>query len=261
MLSEVTGNLYPFEIRQRLEEFINLRTMENINIAELLKNVPKYYELRSPVWGKVLLYNVKLDSDFPIEVCSLKINEQDIERLICLTKNGHYSKNKGAECILFPANGCTWKNFEWEGYKTGDIIVNIDGRIQMVSDGFHHTVYCSYAYEILDKHILAFDLTHDPQIFARYASPDEKNLLLTAIEENGYQLTSNGLIGPNHKGFRPFDKVLIANANAEWVPAIYERWNSSIGRHMVISQYMTDVDDKHIISYEGNETLVGKKAK
>lgn len=77
-----------------------------MNIAEILKNVPKGTKLYSPAFGEVTLMNVS--SDF--------INVKDtvkVERAFC--SNGNFYKD--GECMLFPSR----ENRDWNTFKKVDI--------------------------------------------------------------------------------------------------------------------------------------------
>lgn len=57
------------------------------------------------------------------------------------------------------------------------------------------------------------------------------------------------------KQFKPFDKILYRNLKGTWFPDLYACSTTS-GFHFMIGQ-RNIVQDKDIISYEGNEHLVG----
>lgn len=255
----------PFETRQKLEEFINLRTMDKIDIASILECVPQYYALQSPAFGKVLFEGIDdSNSAFPIAVWSLNV-EGKIDKCLHFTKYGHLTQRQDAKCMLFPYTFDSWGSFHWEGYKAGDIVINADGMIQLVSEGDSHTICCSY----VQKDDCLLTVEHDHERFFRYASPDEKHLLLAALKRKGYQLgyqlkggNEVGILKVKHKIFKPFQKVLTVNAfgdNDRWCPTFYSYWDEDVHEHMTVDRIT--YKDSEILPYEGNENLAGKEVK
>lgn len=79
---------------------------ENINLTEILKNVPKGTKLWSPLCGECNFVNINYDSTYPITVSS---NKSDF---ITFTEEGFY-RIDGVECLLFPSK----ENRNWQTFK------------------------------------------------------------------------------------------------------------------------------------------------
>lgn len=84
--------------------------MENkLNLAELLKNIPKGTELYSPICGECkLMEALNIDS-----VTAIKVQTKD-GNFWSFAKDGHYTK-EGGECLLFPSkDNRDWSTFNIE---------------------------------------------------------------------------------------------------------------------------------------------------
>ena len=83
---------------------------ENIDLAKILKDCPKGFQLYSPIFGIVYLKSVT-----PYNVYITTIRE--VEAII--TKNGRYfTEYEDSECILFPSKDQRdWSKFTAPGYK------------------------------------------------------------------------------------------------------------------------------------------------
>jgi hypothetical protein len=77
-----------------------------MNIAEILKNVPKGTKLYSPAFGEVIFKKVIGDNILVNDIC-------DIERTFSL--DGKFYKD--GECMLFPSR----ENRDWNTFKKFDI--------------------------------------------------------------------------------------------------------------------------------------------
>ena len=93
--------------------------MENkINIAEILRDMPKDTKLYSPLFGKCNLDRVCTSNGerYPIVL----LTSMDVS--VGFTKNGHYHEGfEDAECLLFPSVKMRdWSKF----FKHGDIVYN-----------------------------------------------------------------------------------------------------------------------------------------
>ena len=90
-----------------------------INIAKILKNVPKGTKLYSLVIGECILLEVKDDDEYPIRV---KINNYDNNNNYeMFTKDGKYfdgDYGANGECLLFPSKeNRNWDKFKIEKYE------------------------------------------------------------------------------------------------------------------------------------------------
>lgn len=86
---------------------------ENLNLVEILKDVPSGTKLWSPICGDCELDNVNSNAtNYPIECISK--NNQGNSISATFTANGEYSHYyANGECVLFPSKG----NRDWSTFK------------------------------------------------------------------------------------------------------------------------------------------------
>ena len=85
---------------------------EDINLVEILKDVPKGTKLWSPLCGECSLYRVDMSSEVPI-IVEVKRDKNNEDCILRFAANGKYfSRLISAECILFPSkNNRDWAYF------------------------------------------------------------------------------------------------------------------------------------------------------
>ena len=82
---------------------------ENLNLVEILKNVPIGTKLYSPVCGECELFNVNVTyKSFPIVCVGI---DDGLEWHF--KANGAFTNNTGVECLLFPS----MENRDWSTFK------------------------------------------------------------------------------------------------------------------------------------------------
>lgn len=131
-----------------------------VNIAEKLKNAKKDTTLWSPLFGPVTLVDAGQ---------MIYVNTND-GRSECFDENGRYFlKNSGCysvDCLLFPAQGETWKNWkksEKSQFKVGDWIITDKNHVWLVdkdcsTTGYHYRLIAPHGkvevgeYEAVDAH-------------------------------------------------------------------------------------------------------------
>lgn len=101
---------------------------ENLNLCQILKDCPKGTKLWSPVWGDVVLKEIKDGDSSPIKLASVYAD------LIAFHPNGKIYDLKEAECVLFPSKDQRdWskftpvKRFNPEEFQPFDKILVRDG--------------------------------------------------------------------------------------------------------------------------------------
>lgn len=165
--------------------------MENLDLTEILKNVPKGTKLYSTTHGdicfKFINYN---DSVYPI-VCYENGNEYHF------TKEGKYHYNYNGECVLFPSKEQRdWSKFKLPcQFKIGDVLTSKDGWVIAIfnkedylptggnSDVLYYNCFYNVRYnECLIKTSYGIGRTND----YRYATETEKNILFDRLQEKGY---------------------------------------------------------------------------
>lgn len=123
-------------MKVRIENNKNIQTMEqkDIDIYEILKDMPADTELYTPLSGKVGLSYIAL-------------NKEAGEAILVKNKGGEYSFNKngrwmeGGEVLLFPSNEMRdWSKF----FKKGDVLVSNDSDSHIIFKGFSKNDYTTF---------------------------------------------------------------------------------------------------------------------
>lgn len=169
--------------------------MEELNLAELLKNTPKGTELYSPICGECkLIEALNIDS-----VTAIKVQTEN-GNVWSFAKNGHYSK-EGGECLLFPSkNNRNWSTFKIEdnSLKVGDHIMRektgeifILTQIKQSEEGFWvEKINCSQ---------------------------DSYSIYVSVDEFGKYKKVEKF----RPEWLKPFDRVLVRSGKATWEAALF----------------------------------------
>lgn len=240
------------------------------NIAEILKKCPSGTELYSPICGECYLYWV-------IDEVRLNGVKVDGEIVVYDNNRSKYSFYKDGtqhpmgECLLFPSKeNRDWSTFNnTKRFKKGDFIhnrnwtciyygVNDNGAIQCFAfipwDWDRNTSTEWYDVRPTEKPKIGVGYINKE---TRLATEDEKALLLSAIEYNGFEWDAEKLeLRKKEPEFKPFDKVLVRDdIGGVWRLAQYEfkDKNKEIYMHSVVG----GVYWRYCIPYEGNEHLLG----
>ena len=156
--------------------------MENINIAELLKDCPLGMELESTIFENVKLkYVSEYHVDFPI--CIETISGLTYH----LTKYGQISCSETAKCVIFPKNGRNWEGFQ-RPFKEGDVIFGDNGGCSYITifkgyrDRYSFNYYVSYTsfgrFHIND---------YADSLNLRLATEKERQKFFEVVKHRGYQ--------------------------------------------------------------------------
>lgn len=90
---------------------------ENIDLVEILKNVPEGTPLWSPIFGDVEFERIDTEDDYYPIVCSTTDDEETF------TKEGYiYEAFENAECVLFPSR----EQRDWSKFNTKNRIESIE---------------------------------------------------------------------------------------------------------------------------------------
>ncbi len=227
-----------------------------MDIAKILKNVPKGTKLYSPIFGEVELCEV--DGEF------IRINYTGFTA--GFYSDGKYNKN--GECMLFPSReNRDWDNFYICPFKKGDFIVKGGLDSNKFIAIFSH-LGGPYEYTTNYLCLLSPDGKFKPKSDfgignvqeARLATESEKKKLLDTIKRNGYTWNSDTLtLEEVHKyniySLKPFDKVLARDTNINaWVCRIYSHYRNTSNYRYVC----TDNSYIQCIPYnDDTEHLVG----
>jgi len=235
------------------------------NIAEILKDCPKGTKLYSPICGECELLEITNRYALAIRVKCVKS-----KRIFIFSADGRfmYNGNEG-ECLLFPSKeNRDWSTFNYtKRFKKGDFIhnrdftciyygVNDNGAIQFFAfipwDWNRNTATEMYDVRPTENPKIGIGYINNE---TRLATEDEKTLLLTAIEYNGYVWDAEKLeLRKKEPKFKPFDKVLVRDFNdSKWIPALYGfKVEIPSSKHIVAGGGKW----KQCIPYEGNEYLL-----
>ena len=158
---------------------------ENLNLVELLKDVPKGTLLYSPLLGEVKLDGINDLLSFPVSVIDKKGDKHSF------TKQGTFFLSNG-ECLLFPSKDQrNWSKYQ-RPFVNGDIITSKEGGVAL----FSHTKPRFECDNVVYYHCLFYS----PQTFklgldygigsvsdCKFATEEEKQKLFQAIKDNGYK--------------------------------------------------------------------------
>lgn len=212
-----------------------------INLAKILKHCPKGMKLYSPIFGEIKFFTV-----FNNEYIDTYTSAGNILRF---QKDGRF--DSGGECMLFPSK----RQKDWDAFqipvKRGDIMMLTDKSAVFIVDAMTDDYVTIIAY--VDKYSTFRTGGH---ILLNYipASEDMKKKFFDAMDKAGYTWDGETLKKKQKSQFKPFDKVLVRDAESDkWRCTFYSHFDSkSRYNHNTISgRYIM------CIPFEGNEHLVG----
>ena len=91
---------------------------ENLNLEKILKNCPQGTKFYSILFGEVVFYKIKKESNYPI-IC-IKTDGNYCET----TSDGRYYENWDGECTLFPSKDQRdWSKFTSPWRKMDNMLV------------------------------------------------------------------------------------------------------------------------------------------
>lgn len=232
--------------------------MENkINIAEILRDMPKDTKLYSPLFGEVKFKEVVSDNTFPIKVLS-KI---PLSPFGSFTENGfYYADIEDTEVMLLPS--CEMRDWS-KFFKHGDVVRNPHNEMIAVFDGWANDDYTEFNTTInyYKDHTFGEEEVCDTECFVK-ANDEQKTLFIAAAEKHyGGRYNPKTLqvdpvkVSKPMCSFKPFQKVLVRDAKDDvWKADFFSNYvedDESLPYICVGSLY------KLCIPYEGNEHLLG----
>ena len=233
--------------------------MENkINIAEILRDMPKGTKLYSPLFGKCELIGV----DNIKYLIAIKAQRIDGAISKGIMKDGRYFNGyEDAECSLYPsAKMRCWDKF----FKRGDVLVDEDLETAVVFDGWANGDYTEFNTTI--NHYKISDAWGKGDICCTllfHKATDEERAEFIAASEKYYGGKYNPetlqvepiKVAELKCPFEPFDKVLVrCNEDSVWRCEFfshYNTFNKQLPYVCLSSVY------KYCIPYEGNQHLLG----
>lgn len=233
---------------------------DKINIAEILRNMPKGTKLYSPLFGKCELVDVCTDGygDF----IRIEHDPHDANKKVykSFSSNGRYFEFlKGTECLLFPsAKMRCWSKF----FKRGDVVYNPNSKMLAIFDGWVNDDYTEFNTTInyYKDHTFGEEEVCDTECFVK-ANDEQKTLFIATEKHYGgkynpetLQVEPVKVVEPKCS-FKPFDKVLArCNEDSVWRCELFSHYNTFNKQcpYVCLSSVY-----KYCIPYEGNQHLLG----
>lgn len=234
---------------------------DKINIAEILRDMPKGTKLYSPLFGKCELVDVGTDEygDF----IRIEHDPHDANKKVCksFSSNGRYFEFlKDTECLLFPsAKMRDWSKF----FKRGDVVYNPNSKMLAIFDGWANDDYTEFNTTInyYKDHTFGEEEVCDTECFVK-ANGEQKTLFIAAAEKHyggkynpeTLQVEPVEVVEPKCS-FKPFDKVLVrCNEDSVWRCELFSHYNTFNKQcpYVCLSSVY-----KYCIPYEGNQHLLG----
>lgn len=234
------------------------KKMENkINIAEILRDMPKGTKLYSPLFGKCECIEV-VNSKYPIVIKAQSANGAVTEDF---SGNGRFIDGlEDAECLLFPsAKMCCWDKF----FKRGDIVYNPHSQMYAVFECWANDDYTEFNTTInyYKDHTFGEEDVCDTECFVK-ANDEQKTLFIAAAEKyyggkynpKTLQVEPVKVVEPKCS-FKPFDKVLVrCHKDSVWRCELFSHYNTFNKQFPYVC--LSSVY-KYCIPYEGNQHLLG----
>ena len=231
--------------------------MENkINIAEILRDMPKGTKLYSPLFGKCEYISVVGDKR-PINIGIHNTNNTQYE---AFTEYGcYFSDFEDTDTVLFPsAKMRDWSKF----FKRGDIVYNPHSQMYAVFECWANDDYTEFNTTInyYKDHTFGKEEVCDTECFVK-ANDEQKALFIAAAEKhyggryNPETLHVEPVKVSKHKcSFMPFQEVLVRDSDASiWKAAHFSHYDGEDEY-----PYITTVNAyKQCVPYDCNEYLLG----
>ena len=231
--------------------------MENkINIAEILRDMPKGTKLYSPLFGKCELIGVD-NSKYPIAIKAQRIDGAISKGIM---KDGRYFDGyEDAECSLYPsAKMRCWDKF----FKRGDVVRNPHNEMIAVFDGWANDDYTEFNTTInyYKDHTFGDGEVCDTECFVK-ANDEQKTLFIAAAEKHyGGKYNPETLqvepvkVSIPKCSFEPFQEVLVRDSDAGiWKAAHFSHY---IGEYEY-PYFTTASAYKQCVPYDCNDHLLG----
>lgn len=227
-----------------------------INIAEILRDMPKGTKLYSPLFGKCEYIAVVGDKR-PINIRTSNTTDMQYE---ALTEYGcYFSDFEDTDTVLFPsAKMRDWSKF----FKRGDIVYNPHSQMYAVFECWANDDYTEFNTTInyYKDHTFGEEEVCDTKCFVK-ANDEQKTLFIAAAEKHyggkynpeTLQVEPIKVVEPKCL-LKPFDKVLVRDSDAGiWKAAHFSHY---IGEYEY-PYFTTASAYKQCVPYEGNEHLLG----
>ena len=187
---------------------------KEINIAEILKDMPEGTKLWTPILGKVALISVIYGD----KTYSISVRGNDRLRY-GFTQYGHYYTTEGAELLLFPSRDMkNWSKF----FKEGDVLENTSDEVFPKYVIFKKFVDDKYTtFEAINGIVLGDEpVKYSIQNTLSYSKVEDEEMALEIkkkIQKIIARKTESSV-----PELQPFDKVLVRNHDKyPWCPAFF----------------------------------------
>lgn len=234
--------------------------MENkINIAEILRDMPKGTKLYSPLLGEVKFKEVVFGNIFPIKVLQKAPNSPTVS----FTENGFfYDDIEDAEALLLPSREMRdWSKL----FKRGDVVVNEHSGLVAIFAGWVNDKFTEFNTTInLCKKNNFWDKekeTCPTEYFSKVTDEERAKFIAAAEKHYGgkynpetLQVETVKVVEPKCS-FKPFQKVLVrCNEDSVWRCELFSHYNTF---NKQCSYVCLSSVYKYCIPYEGNQRLLG----
>lgn len=234
--------------------------MENkINIAEILRDMPKGTKLYLPLFGKCKFEGLCDDDKYPITIRPHNTTDTTYE---VLTKYGcYFSEFEDADTVLLPsAKMRSWDKF----FKRGDVVFNEFSGLVAIFDGWvddDYTEFNTTINRIKNGDFWGEEEVCETELFAKVTDEERAEFIAAAEKYYGgkynpetLQVEPVKVVEPKCP-FKPFDKVLVRDDEDEVWKADYfshYEWDDKIAPYVCVGSYF-----RQCIPYEGSEHLLG----
>lgn len=236
--------------------------MENkINIAEILRDMPKGTKLYSPLFGKCECIDVDHSEYYPIII---RVQRTDGTVAKGFMKDGRYFDGfEDARCLLFPsAKMRDWSKF----FKRGDVVVSRPGRMMAIFEGWVDDSYTEFnttinRYMGKEQDSWGEEEVCSIRVFSKATNEERAEFIAAAEKHYGGKYNPETLQVEPVKAvepkcsFKPFDKVLArCNEDRVWRCELFSHYNTFNKQFPYVC--LSSVY-KYCIPYEGNQHLLG----
>lgn len=233
---------------------MKISTMENkINIAEILRDMPKGTKLYSPLFGEV-----KFKGFIGDRISIIHTSDDGNEYCNPFFKEGRlFSDYSESECLLFPSSEMRdWTKF----FKRGDVVIKNGGGMAAVFYGWANDTYTEFntTINLYGDGNTGEEKVCDTLLF-RKATDEECKKFIEKIEgalkgKYNPKILQIEPVKPECP-FKPFGKVLVRDNEAQlWKANYFSHYEEDDEAYPY-----TCIDDSYhcCIPYEGNEHLLG----
>ena len=231
--------------------------MENkINIAEILRDMPKGTKLYSPLFGKCELVGVGTDEDGVFISVESFFQDGRVKKSRTFSSDGRYFEwYTNAECMLFPSDRMRcWSKF----FKRGDVLFDTDTETTVVFEGWTDED-CTEFNTTINRYKISDDWGKGDicrTLLCTKATDEERAEFIAAAEKHyGGKYNPETLQVEFKCPFEPFQKVLARdNCDDKWRADYFSHYDEDSPSF----PYCCIGDAYNVcVAYEGNEHLLG----